>query len=98
MLPKVFDTPCIADVTDEYMETSDVTVCLEHPELAGSRLPIWLFSTTASGKLCIGGASAESVPCSSPWGVGWFTFRCITASPACCVQAMFFFGQTRPGS
>lgn len=37
ILPKVFDTPCIADVTDEYMETSDVTVCLEHPELAGSR-------------------------------------------------------------
>lgn len=37
VLPKLFDTPCLADVTDEYVETSDVTVRLEHPRLAGSR-------------------------------------------------------------
>lgn len=37
VLPKVFDNPCIMDVTDEYMETSDVTVKLEHTQIAASR-------------------------------------------------------------
>lgn len=36
-LPTVFDTPCVLDVTNEYMETTDVEIKLEHQNMAGSR-------------------------------------------------------------